>query len=63
MCYIYDVVDKVYTIYVHLVILRYHSTKRYSSMLVDMVKYSFKHFTTNIVKVNINTIRKIPVKF
>jgi len=31
-------------------------------MLVDMVKYSFKHFTTNIVKVNINTIRKIPAK-
>jgi len=47
---------------VYLIILRYHSTKRYSSMLVDMVKYSFKHFTTNIVKVNINTIRKIPAK-
>jgi hypothetical protein len=54
----------IYTInlitYTNLVIARYHATKGYLCMLVDMVENSLKHFTANIVKVHINSIREIP---
>ena len=47
----------------HLIILRYHSTDWYAGMEIHMVEDCLKHFTTNIIKVQIDTIREIPALF
>ena len=47
----------------HLLILRYHATYWDSCMRVNMIEDSLKHLTTNIVKININAIREVPITF
>jgi len=47
----------------HLLILGYHATNWDSCMPVNMVEDSLKHLTTNIVKININAIREVPITF
>jgi hypothetical protein len=47
----------------YLLVLRYHATKRDSCMLVNMVEDSLKHLTTDIVKINIDAIREVPIIF
>jgi hypothetical protein len=46
---------------IHLLILRYHATDQDLRMPVNMVEDSLKHLTTNIVKINIDSIREVPV--
>jgi hypothetical protein len=46
---------------IHLLILGYHATDRDPCMLVNMVEDSLKHITTNIVKINIDAIREVPI--
>ena len=47
----------------HLVILRNHSTDWYAGMKIHMVEDCLKHFTTNIIQVQIDTLREIPASF
>jgi hypothetical protein len=46
---------------IHLLILRYHATDRDPCTHVNMVEDSLKHLTTNIVQINIDAIREVPV--
>lgn len=48
---------------IYLIVPRYHATKRDLCMLVDMVENSLEHFTTNIVKIYINSIWEVPVNY
>ena len=48
---------------VYLIILRYHSRDCYAGTDINMVEDCLKHFTTNIVEVEIDTIREIPALF
>lgn len=45
----------------HLLILRYHATDQDLCTPVNMVEDSLKHLTANIVKINIDSIREVPV--
>ena len=47
----------------YLIILRYHSTDCYAGMGIQMVEDCLKHFATNIIEVQINSIREIPASF